>query len=289
MGAKPGNWLGLIAVAHFVLAAGFILKLSIETEWLTPGRQIGLAIVLGMSLVGAGFAFMKSNYLSPAFLDLGPREEFAIYYYVLASIAFSTISIWVRSRTLTIVSAYLAILMAAANGFGASQSYELIALVLFVHFLIFSGPDDLLRCRFGSNTHSNFLSLAGKSRPLRQRLFTPADRKLEKDALTRSHQMIALEFFRISARRRRSRGFRAGRFTRAVFANGVQQVAAKARHFFCGIHRLIVGAQRRRHKLAISRIAVAGESVGGRSFCVCRRLASDRNAHIETRKGLVRI
>ncbi len=58
---KPGNWLGIISIICFVLAAGFIIKLSIESGWLTPARQIGLAVLLGLSLIGAGFMLMKSD------------------------------------------------------------------------------------------------------------------------------------------------------------------------------------------------------------------------------------
>ncbi|MDD5586842.1 MAG: hypothetical protein PHY92_07810, partial [Alphaproteobacteria bacterium] len=32
--ATQGNWLGIIAVVCFVLAAGFIIKLSIDSGWL---------------------------------------------------------------------------------------------------------------------------------------------------------------------------------------------------------------------------------------------------------------
>jgi uncharacterized membrane protein len=58
---KPGNWLGIMAVICFVLAAGFIVKLSVESGWLTPERQIGLAILLGFSLIVAGFSLLKSD------------------------------------------------------------------------------------------------------------------------------------------------------------------------------------------------------------------------------------
>jgi uncharacterized membrane protein len=57
----PGNWLGIIAVLCFVLAAAFIVKLSIESGWLTPARQIGLAALLGLGLVGAGLALQQAD------------------------------------------------------------------------------------------------------------------------------------------------------------------------------------------------------------------------------------
>ncbi|KTD61937.1 DUF2339 domain-containing protein [Legionella spiritensis] len=55
-----GNWLAIIAVICFVLAAGFIIKLSIETGWLTPERQVGIAVLLGLTLTGAGFVLRKT-------------------------------------------------------------------------------------------------------------------------------------------------------------------------------------------------------------------------------------
>jgi uncharacterized membrane protein len=58
---KSGHWLGAIAVICFVLAAGFIIKLSIDSGWLTHERQLGLATLFGFSLIGAGFWLLKSD------------------------------------------------------------------------------------------------------------------------------------------------------------------------------------------------------------------------------------
>lgn len=57
---KSGNWLGIIAVICFVFAAGFIIKLSIETGWLTPARQIIIAALFGCSLIGTGLALLNT-------------------------------------------------------------------------------------------------------------------------------------------------------------------------------------------------------------------------------------
>jgi uncharacterized membrane protein len=57
----PGNWLGIIAVLCFVLAAAFIVKLSIESGWLTQTRQVGLAALLGLGLVGTGLALQQAD------------------------------------------------------------------------------------------------------------------------------------------------------------------------------------------------------------------------------------
>ena len=199
---RPGNWLGIIAVVCFVLAAGFIIKLSIDSGWLTPERQIGLALIFGLSLIGAGLRLVSTDreyasylpgagiivlylatfaahrfysiisleialtitsavsllcvwlyqeirhdiyaltasvgsYAGPVILGLNTTTIFSIYYFLLCSAAFSLISIQVRSRTLTIISAYLAILMTALIGFRLEQN-ELIASVLGLHFLVFA-------------------------------------------------------------------------------------------------------------------------------------------------------
>lgn len=199
---KSGSWLGVVGIICFVLAAAFIIKLSIDSGWLTPERQIGLAALFGFGLIGAGFALMKSDreyssllpgagiivlyltvfaahrlyslitfeaaismsgivsglcvwlytqiredmypvtaaagsYLAPVILSLGSESTFAVYYFLLCSLAFSVISIWVRSRILTLVSAYLAIFMTALIGIGLGQD-KLIAGMLALHFLVFS-------------------------------------------------------------------------------------------------------------------------------------------------------
>ncbi len=199
---RSGNWLGVVGIICFVLAAAFIIKLSIDSGWLTPERQIGLAVLFGLGLIGAGFALMKSDseyasllpgagiivlyltvfaahrlyalitfeaaismasivsggciwlytqikedmypitaaigsYCAPLILSLGSESSFAVYYFLLCSLSFSVISIWVQSRTLTLISAYLAIFMTAAIGLSLGQD-KLIAGMLVLHFLVFS-------------------------------------------------------------------------------------------------------------------------------------------------------
>ena len=199
---RSGNWLGVVGVICFVLAAAFIIKLSIDSGWLTPERQIGLAALFGFGLIAAGFALMKSDreyssllpgagiivlyltvfaahrlyslitfeaaisiasavsglcvwlytqiredmypitaavgsYCAPLILSLGSESTFAVYYFLLCSLAFAVISIWVRSRVLTLVSAYLAIFMTALIGLGLGQD-KLVAGMLALHFLVFS-------------------------------------------------------------------------------------------------------------------------------------------------------
>lgn len=199
---RSGNWLGVVGVICFVLAAAFIIKLSIDSGWLTPERQIGLAVLFGLGLIAAGFALMKSDreyssllpgagvivlyltvfaahrlyslltfeaaismasivsglcvwlytriredlypvtaavgsYCAPLILSLGSESTFAVYYFLLCSLSFSVISIWLGSRTLTMVSAYLAVFMTALIGLGLGRD-ALIAGLLALHFLVFS-------------------------------------------------------------------------------------------------------------------------------------------------------
>ncbi|MGE0754757.1 MAG: DUF2339 domain-containing protein [Alphaproteobacteria bacterium] len=200
--SKPGNWLGLVAIICFVLAAGFIVKLSIESGWLTPARQIGLAGMLGIGLIVSGLMLMRTDreyasllpgagviilylvsfaahryyglvgfetalgavviisglclwlythikhdiyaitaaagaFVSPVLLGMNARAEFTLYYYVVCSVAFAILSIFLRSRLLTLVSAYLAIFMTAVVGSSLGQD-RLIAMVLPFHFFVFA-------------------------------------------------------------------------------------------------------------------------------------------------------
>jgi len=199
---RSGNWLGIVGVICFVLAAAFIIKLSIDSGWLTPERQIGLAVLFGLGLITAGFALAGEDreyssllpgagiivlyltvfaahrlygllnfesaismtslvsglcvwlytrirediypvtaavgsYCAPLILSLGAETTFTVYYFLLCSVSFSVISIWLESRTLTLVSAYLAIMMTGFLGLALGRD-SLIAGMLSLHFLIFS-------------------------------------------------------------------------------------------------------------------------------------------------------
>lgn len=199
---KSGNWLGIIAILCFVLAAGFMIKLSIESGWLTPARQIGIAVLFGLGLIEFGMRFLDLDkeytsllpgcgiiilylsafaahrlhylisfelaiimfgvisllcmylylkikhdiypltaavgaYLAPVFLGLNVNAFFSLYYFVICSVTFSLLSIWVHSRLLIMISAYFAILLTAYIGIDLQQD-KIIAIVLGLHFLIFS-------------------------------------------------------------------------------------------------------------------------------------------------------
>jgi len=71
------NWLGIIATICFVLAAGFIIKLSIESGWLTPARQIALAGLFGFSLIGSGLILLPRD---RAYLSLLPATGIIVLF-----------------------------------------------------------------------------------------------------------------------------------------------------------------------------------------------------------------
>ena len=52
------GWGGALAL---VLAAAYLIRLAIDTGWLTPVRQVGLAAMAGFVLVGAGLALRGVN------------------------------------------------------------------------------------------------------------------------------------------------------------------------------------------------------------------------------------
>lgn len=58
---KAGTWLGVIAVICFILAAGFIVKLSIESGWLNHTKQMGLSTLLGFVLIVSGFVLSRND------------------------------------------------------------------------------------------------------------------------------------------------------------------------------------------------------------------------------------
>lgn len=55
----PINFLPILAVICFGLAGVFIVKLAIESGWLTPVRQWGLLVLFAVSLTGVGILFEK--------------------------------------------------------------------------------------------------------------------------------------------------------------------------------------------------------------------------------------
>ena len=197
-----GNLLGVIGIICFILAGAFIVKLAIESGWLTPERQEGLAALFGFSLIGAGFWLLKEDrayasllpgagivvlyltalaahvwhglfsfqvslglivlisqlsiwiytkikhdiyplaaavgaYLAPLLLGIESQADFTLYYYVVCSIAFSYIAIWLETRTLAIVASYLAI--GATMWLGTTiKNYPVLVVAMPLHFFIYA-------------------------------------------------------------------------------------------------------------------------------------------------------
>lgn len=52
------GWGGAIAL---VLAAAYLIRLAIDTGWLTPMRQVAFATIAGIAMIGAGFALREVN------------------------------------------------------------------------------------------------------------------------------------------------------------------------------------------------------------------------------------
>lgn len=196
-----GNWLGIVSIICFVLAAGFIVKLSIDSGWLTPLRQIAAAIIFGSALIFSGFRISKVDreyasllpaagiivyfisvfsayslyslisislaitsmigisiycmyiytrmrhdiypiisacgaYLAPIVLNLSTNSQFTLLYFVICSASFGCISIWLQSRTLTLLSSYLSIGLTSFLGISLHQDVYIV-IALSLHFFIF--------------------------------------------------------------------------------------------------------------------------------------------------------
>lgn len=52
---STGKLLGIVGIICFVLASSFMIKLAVDSGWLTPERQLGMAFIFGFTLIGAGF------------------------------------------------------------------------------------------------------------------------------------------------------------------------------------------------------------------------------------------
>ena len=60
------GWGGMVAL---VLAAAYLIRLSIDVGWLTPVRQVGLAAIGGLALIATGFILVEKN---PRYASLLP-------------------------------------------------------------------------------------------------------------------------------------------------------------------------------------------------------------------------
>src|SRR3990172_5842303 len=58
-GLSVTTLLGWAGVTAMVLAAAYLISLAIDSGWLTPIRQIGLAVLSGLGLIAAGAALRR--------------------------------------------------------------------------------------------------------------------------------------------------------------------------------------------------------------------------------------
>jgi len=56
-----GNLLGWGGALALLLAASYLIRLAIDSGWLTPMRQIACAAIFGLMLIGSGFALRKND------------------------------------------------------------------------------------------------------------------------------------------------------------------------------------------------------------------------------------
>ncbi len=59
--SAASNILGWGGAFALVLAASYLIRLGVDSGWLTPARQLGFAAIFGLALVGTGFLLRDSN------------------------------------------------------------------------------------------------------------------------------------------------------------------------------------------------------------------------------------
>ena len=124
---------GLIS---FETALGLLCLVSALCMWLYV--QISYEIFGIIAAIG--------TYVSPVSMHLNTSIDFTLYYYLACSFTFAWIAIWRNSRILMVVSAYFAIFMSGVIG-QRIDNKTLLAIILLVNFLIFSGGTYLYSIR----------------------------------------------------------------------------------------------------------------------------------------------
>ncbi|MFA6236859.1 MAG: DUF2339 domain-containing protein [Bacteriovorax sp.] len=204
--STPINLLPILAVICFGLAGIFIVKLAIESGWLTPERQWGLLALFGIALVGVGLLISNiekayrsyagaagvivlylASYSSSLYFDIFPptvaqalaafvslfclylfhyyetelfvvicaigtyispvilgKESDIIFlsgFFLIWAALFSRISIYLRSRTLVLLSSYLGLGIFTFLNITAANPEDLrnVILVQSMQFIIYAG------------------------------------------------------------------------------------------------------------------------------------------------------
>jgi len=77
--ASITNLLGWSGATALVLAAVYLVRLAIDAGWLTPERQVGIAVLAGLVLIGIGLALRHINRQYASLLPAGgigtPRNQ----------------------------------------------------------------------------------------------------------------------------------------------------------------------------------------------------------------------
>jgi uncharacterized membrane protein len=122
-GLGAGWLLGAVAVVCFVLAASFLVKLAIDSGWLTPARQVAMAATVGGALIAAGVMFADRD---RAFLSLLPGTGIVILYMCAygGHLYYGLYSGWTAVALVSLVSVVALVLY---RGFD-QQYYALVAI-----------------------------------------------------------------------------------------------------------------------------------------------------------------
>lgn len=115
------GWGGAFAL---VLAASYLIRLGIDSGWLTPARQLVIAAVFGLALVVAGFVLRESN---RRYAGLLPAAGIAIFFMTIygAHLHYSLISVK-AAFALVVLNCALSLWLCRAF---ASDLYALLAVV----------------------------------------------------------------------------------------------------------------------------------------------------------------
>jgi|CXWL01.1.fsa_nt_gi uncharacterized membrane protein len=105
-----GNALGIIAVVCFILAASFLIKLAVDSGWLTPARQLGLAAMLGTALIAAG---LGSSRREAEYSGLLPAAGIVILYLAAygGNLYYGLYGSWTAAVAASVVSALALLLL----------------------------------------------------------------------------------------------------------------------------------------------------------------------------------
>lgn len=77
-----GNFLGIVGIICFILAAAYLVKLSIDSGWLTPANRILLAGLFGLALIVTG---TRKRFAETHYMSLLPAAGVVVLYLTVAA------------------------------------------------------------------------------------------------------------------------------------------------------------------------------------------------------------